>query len=462
MCRCGRQVRRCNDDRQRYGGGEVATTGRAEDSRLPVGLPECYQRGAYSSAAFRIQQIVFFKPSGVLFGVERFTLSSSRPAQNRLRRAGLRIRSASGSGDVPEVARQVQYAQLVDCLESNAWQQFWQRASKTSTPLWRPHPEINKANSVLPPSCLHPPFTFLKQNGLESPSGQPPNISTMASYQLPPPSLDTMPEEILSQIVAPLLPLKWYSLSVLVSLSQTSSSLRTWLLEDESIWNKALLGRGMGRPLYTIPGYEGFPEWEKEIREAHRKIREKAALEKPSAQHEEEGATQSNIKKPMMVTAPQAQSPTDASQHKTGRSPMPPSAVYHHGGGPDAMDCDNESTDEVEDYAFPITCRDLCFRIYAHERKCLSCKVGDSKLSHYYLTDNDLRNADKVGVHPTILKFMGNNWGFGSFEPAHFDKVLNVREARTRAVSRAAWRVRFCDLTTTLHSGSNCKVLRRL
>lgn len=256
----------------------------------------------------------------------------------------------------------------------------------------------------------------------------------MASFRLQPPSLDTMPEEILSQIVAPLLPLKWYSLSVLVSLSQTSSSLRTWLLEDESIWNKALLGRGMGRPLYTIPGYEGFPEWEKEIREAHRKIREKAALEMTAAQAADGEIAPSAVRKPMAIAAPHAQPQADApGQHKTSRSPMPPSAVYHYG-DPDAMDCDDGSTDDVEDYAFPITCRDLCFRIYAHERKCLSCKVGDSKLSHYYLTDNDLRNADKVGVHPTILKFMGNNWGFGAFESAHFDKVLNVREARTRAV----------------------------
>jgi hypothetical protein len=277
------------------------------------------------------------------------------------------------------------------------------------------------------------------------------------SYQLPPPSLDTMPEEILSQIVAPLLPLKWYSLSVLVALSQTSSSLRTWLLEDESIWNKALLGRGMGRPLYTIPGYEGYAEWEKEIREAHRKIREKAAYEKPAVPVDQAGqqsATAIAIMRP-------AQPSDTSNQHKTSRSPLPPSAVYHHGVDPDAMDCDDASTDEGEDYAFPITCRDLCFRIYAHERKCLSCKVGDSKLSHYYLTDNDLRNADKVGVHPTILKFMGNNWGFGAFEPAHFDKVLNVREARTRAVSYAGlWQ---CSrLTITCPLGSYRKVLRRL
>ena len=244
-----------------------------------------------------------------------------------------------------------------------------------------------------------------------------------------------MPEEILSQIVAPLLPLKWYSLSVLVSLSQTSSSLRTWLLEDESIWNKALLGRGMGRPLYTIPGYEGFPEWQKEIREAHRKIREKAVHEKTAAQAADGEVAPSAVRKPLTIAAPHARPQADAlRQYKTSRSPMPPSAVYHYG-DPDAMDCDDGPTDEVEDSAFPITCRDLCFRIYAHERKCLSCKVGDSKLSHYYLTDNDLRNADKVGVHPTILKFMGNNWGFGVFEPAHFDKVLNLREARTRTVS---------------------------
>lgn len=255
--------------------------------------------------------------------------------------------------------------------------------------------------------------------------------SVMATMAMPPPSLDTMPEEILSQIVGPLLPLKWYSLSVLVSLSQTCSSLRTWLLEDESIWNKALLGRGMGRPLYTIPGYEGYAEWEKEIREAHRKIREKVALEKSFGDDLDDSDVQQGQqrKKPMMLAG------TDVNANKAGPAPLPPSAVYHHGVDPNAMDYEDGHVSDVEDYAFPITCRDLCFRIYAHERKCLSCKVGDSKLSHYYLTDSDLRNADKVGVHPAILKFMGNNWGFGAFEPAHFDKVLNIREARTRAVS---------------------------
>lgn len=248
---------------------------------------------------------------------------------------------------------------------------------------------------------------------------------------MPTPSLDTMPEEILGQIVGPLLPLKWYSLSVLVSLSQTCSSLRTWLLEDESIWNKALLGRGMGRPLYTIPGYEGYAEWEKEIREAHRKIREKVALEKSFG----EGLDQADAQQGQQRKKPMLAQGLDDNTHKAGPAPLPPSAVYQHGVDPNAMDYEDAQTSDIEDYAFPITCRDLCFRIYAHERKCLSCKVGDSKLSHYYLTDSDLRNADKVGVHPAILKFMGNNWGFGPFEPAHFDKVLNVREARTRAVS---------------------------
>ncbi|KAJ9110688.1 hypothetical protein QFC19_001517 [Naganishia cerealis] len=261
-----------------------------------------------------------------------------------------------------------------------------------------------------------------------------------------------MPEEILSQIVAPLLPLKWYSLAVLVSLSQTCSSLRTWLLEDESIWSKALLGRGMGRPLYTIPGYEGYTEWEGEIREAHKHIREKAALDKLNGQP----PTKTYLQFPSISAGdvrddaqcpPKGQSSvsnatsgglSDGCAHNirsnTARSPLPPSAVHHHGVFPRAMGYELDNIAEDEDYAFPITCRDLCFRIYAHERKCMSCKVGDSKLSHYYLTDADLRNADKVGVHPTILNFMGNNWGFGPFEPAHFHAVLNVREARTKAV----------------------------
>ncbi|KAI5450540.1 hypothetical protein NCC49_002995 [Naganishia albida] len=256
----------------------------------------------------------------------------------------------------------------------------------------------------------------------------------MACMPMPTPSLDTMPEEILGQIVGPLLPLKW-----------------TWLLEDESIWNKALLGRGMGRPLYTIPGYEGYAEWEKEIREAHRKIREKVALEKSFGEDLDQADAQQGQqrKKPMLAQG------LDDNTHKAGPAPLPPSAVYQHGVDPNAMDCEDAQTSDIEDYAFPITCRDLCFRIYAHERKCLSCKVGDSKLSHYYLTDSDLRNADKVGVHPAILKFMGNNWGFGPFEPAHFDKVLNVREARTRAVRTAKFFVGydffgFCPYTLAI------------
>ncbi|KAJ9126057.1 hypothetical protein QFC24_002329 [Naganishia onofrii] len=256
-----------------------------------------------------------------------------------------------------------------------------------------------------------------------------------------------MPEEILSQIVAPLLPLKWYSLAVLVSLSQTCSSLRTWLLEDESIWNKALLGRGMGRPLYTIPGYEGYGEWEESIREAHKQIRVKAAADKVAGQpptksypqfpHPTSAGDRDNTQSPLGENAgPQLTDPMelgDRSSQRGGDDRLLSSASRHLGTVPVAIDHQDGNPDGDTEYTFPITCRDLCFRIYAHEKNCMSCKVGDSKLSHYYLTDNDLRNADKVGVHPTILNFMGNNWGFGAFEPAHFDAVLGIREARTKA-----------------------------
>ncbi|KAJ9114239.1 hypothetical protein QFC22_005691 [Naganishia vaughanmartiniae] len=279
---------------------------------------------------------------------------------------------------------------------------------------------------------------------------------------------------------------------MLVSLSQTCSSLRTWLLEDESIWNKALLGRGMGRPLYSIPGYEGYSDWESAIREAHKQIRDKAAVDKALGQPLNKSHLPA-LGQPLNKSHPSALSqplntydlslppivwPEDrdkaqsfpvgnAGQQRTdsidlrdrssraSEDRLPPSASRHLGATTNLMDQKDENMDGEPEYTFPITCRDLCFRIYAHERKCLSCKVGDSKLSHYYLTDSDLRNADKVGVHPTILNHMGNNWGFGTFEPAHFDAVLGVREARTKAVRTAKFFVGydffgFCPYTLAI------------
>jgi hypothetical protein len=241
-----------------------------------------------------------------------------------------------------------------------------------------------------------------------------------------------MPEEILNQIVASLLPLKWYSLSVLFSLSRTNSYLRRWLMENDSLWHLALLGRGMGRPLHTIPGYQ-------EIERAQNGGVDDGGLHAIAALN---GGTQFAMlrmnhliqaqinaeilrdeeRKAFAASVDGLSGPSRGSHAKNSDQPPASAAIFNR----------------------KATCyRELALQVYLHEMKCMHCKVADSKLSHYYVSDGDMLNPPyKLGLTWGIVRSMqellgGSGWGTRKICKGHFERVVLPDEASNLAVSVA-------------------------
>jgi hypothetical protein len=247
----------------------------------------------------------------------------------------------------------------------------------------------------------------------------------MSTIPSPSANLTTMPEEILIQIVAPLLPLKWYSLASLVALSHTSSYLRQWLMEDDTLWQRALVGRGIGRPLYSVPGYEGFDEYEtglrkawaedKRTREGLNRERDRIAREnrhRDRQRRRESGEDVADSDSEEQARAERLKGCPGPSDHVRGpigtkewnvptlkeRLAGPLTDLFMGGSKNKGKDSTYDPA-ELEQYhndkPLPRSWRDLALRVHAHEVKCVHCKVADSKLSHYYLTDVEVAQLER-------------------------------------------------------------------
>jgi hypothetical protein len=230
-----------------------------------------------------------------------------------------------------------------------------------------------------------------------------------------------MPEEILNQIVSPLLPLKWYSLSVLFSLSRTNSYLRRWLMENDSLWHLALLGRGMGRPLHTIPGY-------REIERAQSGGVDDGGLHAMAALN---GGTQFAMLRMNHLIRAQIDAELQRDEQRGVMvSPMD---------GLPGLSSAAPSSSSI--FNRRATCyRELALQVYLHEMKCMHCKVADSKLSHYYVSDGEMSNHPcRLGMPWGVLAAMeelpgGSGWGTRKICKGHFERVVLPEEASQLAV----------------------------
>lgn len=258
----------------------------------------------------------------------------------------------------------------------------------------------------------------------------------MATLPRSPPSLGNMPEEILCHIVSSILPLKWYSLATLVSLSRTNSYLRRWLMEDDSLWHLALLGRGMGRPLHTIPGYrevesaqgsgeDGFDGGVQAIAAMNGGTQ----LQMLSLNHLIQAQVQARI----------ARDEEDRARDSSLRHSNNKNRTSHPS---DSVPTPNQTATSWTSSSRRLNTsyRDLALQIYLHESECLHCKVGDSKLSHFYMTDLEMSaSAQRMGINSSILNIMGelpggSGWGKRKVCKGHFERVVTPDEASKLAV----------------------------